>query len=75
VTPRPARQRISRDELYAALSRRWADRIRAELKWAGGCGDPAHRVDTPFRQASKWPPVDECRLRDAARRQLEEAAQ
>jgi hypothetical protein len=48
----------------------WASQIRAGMGWAG-CGQPGHRIDTPFRRASKWPPVDECKLRDLARRQLD----
>lgn len=51
----------------------WASRIRADMGWAG-CGDPGHLVDTLFRRAQKRPPVDECKLRAEAQRQLAAAA-
>ena len=47
----------------------WAAEIRARMGWAG-CGQPAHLIDTPFRRGRKWPPIDECKLRAEARRQL-----
>jgi hypothetical protein len=50
----------------------WAARIRAAMGWAG-CGDVAHRIDTPFRRTQKWPPVDECKLQAEARSQVAEA--
>jgi hypothetical protein len=50
----------------------WAARIREQMGWAG-CADPAHLVDTPFRRKHRWPPIDECVLRDRARRQLAES--
>lgn len=50
----------------------WAAHIRAQMG-EGGCGDSAHAVDTPFRRNQKWAPVDECKLRAEARRQLAEA--
>jgi hypothetical protein len=52
-----------------------AERIRSENGWGARCGEPGHVVDTPFRRANKWPPVDECKLRDLARRQLGEVTQ
>jgi hypothetical protein len=63
---------ITIEQARALMTRRWAVKIRADMKWAG-CGQPDHRIDTPFRRASKWPPVDECVLRDLARRQAAES--